>query len=77
MKIFADKTRSYKKVAKILGVKENSVFQAQWRLEHSKVKRTQNLDYKIACNCSDEFLDLFLNNENFDGFRLKTLDKLK
>lgn len=77
MKIFRDKPRSYPKVAKILGVKSNSIFQAQWRLKNNYTTKTDNLDYKIVCNCTDEFLELFLNNENFDGFRLKNLDKLK
>lgn len=77
MKIFRDKPRSYKKAAEILGINENSIFQAQWRLKNEKSTYKHCLDYKIACNCTDEFLELFLNNENFNGFRLKNLDKLE
>ncbi|HDZ5042895.1 TPA: hypothetical protein RTG66_001738 [Campylobacter jejuni] len=77
MKVFRDKPRSYQKTAKILGIKSNSIFQAQWRLKNNYSKLTHNLDFKIACNCTDEFLELLLDDKNFDGFRLKTLDKLK
>lgn len=77
MKIFREKPRTYKETSKILGVQENTVMQALHRINKGKATKTHGIDYKVACNCTDEFLELLMNDENFKGFKLKNLDKLQ
>lgn len=76
IKIFTDKPRSYPKASEILGFKPETLYQKQWKLKKKKVLKTYDtLMYRAACNLSDELLEILTNDENFNMFKLKTLDK--
>lgn len=70
--ILREKCRNNVEIANILNLSTSAILQRKWRLNNGVSDDISNkLFLRILTNIDDDILNFFLDDKNFDNFKLK------
>lgn len=76
MNFLRNKPRTYKEASEKGGVKENTLYKQLILYKKGGLVHKRNRTYyRFLMNLPDDVLDFYLNDENFNGFKAKLIDK--